>query len=73
MIVFHGSDHIVETPAFNGSKRTNDYGYGFYLTEHEALAREWACADGNDGFVNRYELDAVGLRILRLNARNTRC
>ena len=29
MTVYHGSDHIIEVPVFNGSKRTNDYGYGF--------------------------------------------
>ena len=33
MIVYHGSDHIIEMPLYNGSKRTNDYGYGFYTTE----------------------------------------
>ena len=38
MIIFHGSDHIVETPVYNGSKRTNDYGYGFYTTENVELA-----------------------------------
>ena len=43
MIVYHGSDHIIEVPVFNGSKRTNDYGYGFYTTENPELAKEWAC------------------------------
>ena len=40
MIVYHGSDHIIETPLYNGSKRTNDYGYGFYTTENKELAME---------------------------------
>ena len=68
MIIFHGSDHIVETPVCNGSKRTNDYGYGFYTTENVELAREWACGDQRDGFVNKYELDLSGLNVLRLNS-----
>ena len=67
MIVYHGSDHIIETPVYHGSKRTNDYGYGFYTTESKELAKEWACGDGRDGFASSYELDMEGLRILNLN------
>ena len=68
MFVYHGSDHIIEVPAFNGSKRTNDYGYGFYTTEAPELAREWACGAGTNGFSNCYEADLDGLSILNLNA-----
>lgn len=67
MIVYHGSDHIVETPLYNGSKSTNDYGYGFYTTENKELAMEWACSDNRDGFANVYELNTDGLEILNLN------
>ena len=67
MIVYHGSDHIIETPLYNGSKRTNDYGYGFYTTENKELAMEWACSDNRDGFANIYELNTDGLEILNLN------
>ena len=67
MIVYHGSDHIIETPLYNGSKRTNDYGYGFYTTEYKELAMEWACSDNRDGFANIYELNTDGLHILNLN------
>ena len=67
MIVYHGSDHIVETPLYNGSKRTNDYGYGFYTTENKELAMEWACSDNRDGFAHVYELNTDGLEILNLN------
>ena len=70
MLVYHGSDHIIETPKYNGSRRTNDYGYGFYTTESIDLAKEWACGDGYDGFANIYELDAEGLKILDLNSEN---
>lgn len=68
MLVYHGSDHIIESPVYNGSKRTNDYGYGFYTTESIELAKEWACGDHKDGFVNIYELDMEGLKVLRLNS-----
>lgn len=68
MLVYHGSDHIIEIPVYHGSKRTNDFGYGFYTTESIELAKEWACTDRKDGFANIYELDLDGLKILRLNS-----
>ena len=68
MIVYHGSDHILELPVFHGGKPQNDYGSGFYMTESLELAKEWACAKNTDGFANRYELDLDGLRILNLNS-----
>ena len=67
MIVYHGSDHVIETPVYRGSKRTNDYGYGFYTTESKELAKEWACGDGRDGFANCYELNTENLRVVNLN------
>ena len=67
MIVFHGSDHIVEHPVLNGGKRSNDYGSGFYTTESLEPAKEWACAKNTDGFANRYELNLKDLSILNLN------
>ena len=68
MIVYHGSDHIIEIPVYNGSKRTNDYGYGFYTTESIELAMEWACSKNRDGFANSYEADLSGLSVLNLNS-----
>ena len=68
MLVYHGSDHVIEVPVYNGSKRTNDYGYGFYTTESIDLAKEWACADNRDGFANAYEASLAGLSVLNLNA-----
>ena len=68
MLVYHGSDHIIEKPAYNGSKRTNDYGYGFYTTESIEMAKEWACSDQRNGFANIYEFNPEGLSMLRLNS-----
>ena len=68
MIVYHGSDHIIEVPIHNGSKRTNDYGFGFYTTRNIELAKEWACSDNRDGFANCYETNLDGLSILNLNS-----
>ena len=67
MLVYHGSEHVVERPVFHGGKRSNDYGYGFYTTESKELAKEWACAKNTDSYANCYELDMEGLSVLNLN------
>lgn len=55
---------IVPTFGFGDDK--HDYGRGFYLTENFGLAKEWAVCRPNDtnGWVHKYELDTVGLKIL---------
>ena len=66
--LFHGSVKIVETPVFGEGKKNNDFGLGFYCTESEALAKEWAVSSLRDGFSNRYTLDTEYLNILNLNS-----
>lgn len=68
MIIYHGSNRIIEAPVFGFGKKNNDYGRGFYCTESEELAKEWGCSDNNDGFANKYELDMTGLNVLNLNS-----
>lgn len=67
IMIYHGSSQIIEHPEFGKGKKTNDYGRGFYCTEHAELAKEWACGSGKDGFLNRYSIELDGLRVLRLN------
>ena len=66
--IYHGSEQIVETPTFGKGKKNNDFGLGFYCTESEALAKEWAVSSLSDGFSNRYTLDTQYLNILNLNS-----
>lgn len=66
--LFHGSEKIVEVPTFGEGKKTNDFGLGFYCTESENLAKEWAVSSLRDGFSNRYTLDTEYLNILNLNS-----
>ena len=68
MLIYHGSDHIVEAPVFGGGKPKNDYGSGFYTTESYSLACEWACSRDCDGYANQYEFDMQGLSVLNLNS-----
>ena len=66
--LFHGSVDQIKSPKFGFGKRNNDYGLGFYCTESEELAREWAVARDHDGWANRYEIDEEGLSVLDLNS-----
>ena len=66
--IYHGSKQIVETPTFGEGRRNNDFGLGFYCTESNDLAKEWAVSALQDGFSNRYTLDTEFLNILHLNS-----
>lgn len=68
LILYHGSSQIIETPEFGKGKTYNDYGQGFYCTEEIELAKEWACLEGIDGYVNRYSIALDSLNILDLRA-----
>ena len=67
--IYHGSANIIKQPAFGAGKLYNDYGRGFYCTEHIELAKEWACSSGSDGYANHYQLDLRGLTVLNLNGQ----
>lgn len=66
--IYHGSVNVVEKPIFGEDKIYNDYGRGFYCTEHAELAKEWACSSDSDGYANHYKLDCSGLSVLNLNS-----
>ena len=66
--IYHGSKQIVEVPVFGEGKKNNDFGLGFYCTESNDLAKEWAVSSLRDGFSNRYTLDTEYLNVLNLNS-----
>ena len=68
IVLYHGSKEKIEKPLLGKGKVYNDYGQGFYCTEHIELAMEWSCNEGVDGFVNEYGLDPSGLKILNLSS-----
>lgn len=68
MLLYHGSDHIIERPEFGAGKKHNDYGRGFYCTENIELAKEWAVSEDTDGYVNKYSIDTSRLSILDINS-----
>lgn len=65
--IYHGSPNLIERPVFGAGKVYNDYGRGFYCTEHAELAKEWACSSDNDGYANHYQLAMQDLTVLNLN------
>lgn len=66
LIIYHGSQQIVEVPKFGIGKTYNDYGQGFYCTESIELAKEWACPIKNNGYSNKYLMHFDGLNIMHL-------
>ena len=66
--LYHGSEQLVEEPTFGKGRVNNDFGLGFYCTESEDLAKEWAVSSLRNGFANRYTLDTEYLNILNLNS-----
>ncbi len=68
LILYHGSSEIIQTPIFGKGKSYNDYGKGFYCTEHLELAKEWACTENTDGYANKYEINIADLSVLNLSS-----
>jgi hypothetical protein len=66
--IYHGSEQIVEEPTFGKGKKHNDFGLGFYCTESDDLAKEWAVSSLRNGFSNKYTLDTEYLKILNINS-----
>ena len=65
--LYHGSPQIVRRPQLGRGNPHNDYGPGFYTTELQELACEWACPQTRNGWANEYKLDTKGLLVLDLS------
>lgn len=62
MIVYHGSDTVVDNPKILEAKRPLDFGGGFYVTTSKEQAEKWAIKvayrnANNHRCINRYEFD----------------
>ena len=62
MILFHGSDKIVEKPDLKFSRKSLDFGSGFYTTVNKKQAVEFAKKvmirkKADIGYVNIYEIN----------------
>ena len=69
LILYHGSQAVIQKPTYGNGNPRNDYGLGFYCTEDLELSKEWATIDSKDGYSNKYELDTTGLTCLDLSSK----
>ena len=67
LTIYHGSNKIIENPSFGLGKKNNDFGLGFYCTENNDLAKEWAVNSLENGYSNEYKLNIEYLKVLNLN------
>ncbi len=54
MILYHGSNLVVEKPMILTSGFYKDFGYGFYCTKIEKQAKKWALIKRKKHVVNEY-------------------
>lgn len=54
MILFHGSNVVVQKPRILENGFYKDFGYGFYCTQLEKQAKRWALTKRKNHIVNRY-------------------
>lgn len=69
IILYHGSDLVLERPLFNYGRDDNDYGRGFYTTRIYNKAVSWAKNMGASGkaFVNEYSISLNSLNVINLD------
>jgi len=54
VVLYHGSDEMVEFPEIRKSKYAKDFSWGFYCTNNYDQAFRWAKKNRNKGIVNIY-------------------
>ena len=57
VILFHGSNVVVENPRILENGFYKNFGYGFYCTIIEKQAKRWALTKGRNHIVNKYLYD----------------
>lgn len=67
MILFYGSNGLIDKPIYGYGSLTNDYGRGFYLTPDKDMANLWASKFSN-GYSITYDLDLTDLNVLNLSS-----
>ena len=75
MILYHGSNTVVEMPRLIEQNRFLDFGYGFYTTTNKAQAENFAkkvvVRRGGTPTVNIYEIDDnIGSELLKIKRFN---
>jgi hypothetical protein len=71
MILYHGSNVVVEKPEVNAGRRALDFGAGFYLTSNRDQAERWAQAvarrrQSGSAILNCFEFDEIKIGLLKV-------
>ncbi|SHI06430.1 DUF3990 domain-containing protein [Clostridium grantii] len=74
MILYHGSNVLVDNPILLKANRTLDFGHGFYTTTSREQARKWAVIksrreNSDKGIISIYEVEEDILKKNNLNVR----
>jgi len=65
LIIYHGSDNIIDNPSHEGGRKFSDFGIGFYATTNIEMAKSWAARrKDNPAYVNKYMFNVDGLNSL---------
>lgn len=65
LIVYHGSDNIIDKPKHNGGRKFSDFGLGFYITTNIEMAKSWSTRKKDKpAYVNKYMLNTEKLKSL---------
>lgn len=66
LIIYHGSQQIVDKPEIRIQKYNKDFYFGFYCTEIFEQAKRWATRFAGKGYVNEYQYvkdDSLNIKI----------
>ena len=55
MLLYHGSNVVVEYPEIRKAKFNKDFYFGFYCTKYMEQAERWATRYGKEGYINKYK------------------
>ena len=55
MILYHGSNEIVEYPEIRHARYNKDFYFGLQCTKFPEQAKRWAVRYGKEGYLNKYE------------------
>lgn len=65
LIIYHGSDNIINNPRNDGGRKFSDFGKGFYATTNIEMAKSWAARRRDKpAYVNKYIINVEGLNSL---------
>ena len=70
LIIYHGSQQIVEVPRLGIEKKYNDYGQGFYCTENNEKSLFAHCLRWKNRYVQPSFLrDILGVQLFKSGSR----